>query len=70
LEEVLKLQKLNSYTGQIRELRANQHSTFNVFAQHNQTHRYVIDIFDHGDPVVLKKNTCAVFIVPQGQEEA
>jgi hypothetical protein len=70
VEEVLRLQRLNSYTGQIRELRASQHSTFNVFAQHNQAHRYVMDIFDHADPAVLKKNSCAVFIVPQGQEEA
>lgn len=70
VQQVLTLQKLNTYTGQVRELRAGQHSTFNVFAQHNQAHRYVIDIFDHADDAVLKKNNCAVFIVPQGQEEA
>lgn len=70
INEILKLQKLNSYTKHIRELRPNQHSTYNVFAQNNQTHRYVVDIFDHNDQSILKKNTCSVFIVPEGKENA
>lgn len=68
LAEIMQLQRFNSYTKNIKELRPNQIAKFNVFGSHNETLRYMIEISDHHDAAILKKNNCSVFIVPQGME--
>ena len=68
LAKITQLQRFNSYTKNIKELRPTQIARFNVFGSHKETLRYMLEISDHHDAAVLKKNNCAVFIVPQGME--
>ena len=67
-EKVSQMQKLTAYTSSIKQLHKGQLSKFNILKPKTQQLRYMLDIVDHNDPAVLGQNTCAVFIVPQGQE--
>lgn len=39
-----------------------------MFGSQSESLRYMIEISDHHDSAILKKNNCSVFIVPQGME--
>jgi hypothetical protein len=68
-KEINNMQLSIGYGNRVKKLSLGQHLQFNVFDQ-KQNVRYLLEVIDSSEEKILHRNTCAVFIAPQGKENS
>ena len=57
------------YGNRVKKLSLGQRLQFNIFDKEQKV-RYLLEVIDSSNEKELDKNTCAVFVAPQGKENS
>lgn len=68
-KKIKEIQLQNSFIKNIRKLQKNQSFSLEIFGEEKQK-KYVFWVHDSDDENVLNKQSCGVFITPQGKEQS